>query len=123
LDGVREAVKQSGLTVDNEFKKSLDDATAKAAPYKRYPTPKFAHPVLIGSGLADTTVFPEDQYNIVVAACHAGSRIEAHYYPGKDHNGTVNASLVDSVPFVKKVFAGQSIAGNCSTVRPPPSRN
>jgi Secretory lipase len=123
LDGVRQAVNQGGLTVDNEFKKSLAAVAAKAAPYKQYPSPKFTNPVFVGSGLADTTVFPEAQYNLVVAACYVGSSVEAHYYPGKDHNGTVNASLVDSVPFVKKVFADQSIAGNCSSVRPPPGRN
>jgi hypothetical protein len=69
--------------------------------------------------LADTTVFPEAQYNFVVAACYVVFTIEAHYYPGQGHGGTVNASLVDSVPFVKKAFASQSIAGNCSSVKPP----
>jgi hypothetical protein len=63
------------------------------------------------SGLADTAAFPEGQYNVVMAACHAGPRIEAHYYPGQDHSGTVNASLVDSIPFVKKILAGESIEG------------
>jgi hypothetical protein len=120
---VAQAARQGQLTVDNEFKKSLAAAAAKAAPYKQYPSPKFAHPVFIGSGLADTTVFPVAQYNFVVAACYVGSRVEAHYYPGQDHDGAVNASLVDSVPFVKKAFAGQSIAGNCSSVQPPPARN
>ena len=33
----------------------------------------------------------------------------------------MNASLVDSVPFVNKVLAGQPVAGNCATVvKPPP---
>ena len=120
---VEQAAPRANLTVDNEFKKSVDEAAAKAAPYRQLPSPKFAHPVFIGTGLADTTAFPEGQYNFVVAACYVGSKVEAHYYPGKDHNGTVNASLVDSVPFVKKVFADQSIPGNCSSVRPPPGRN
>jgi pimeloyl-ACP methyl ester carboxylesterase len=120
---VEQAAPRANLTVDNEFKKSIDEPAAKAAPYKQYPTPKFLHPVFIGSGLADITVFPEAQYNFVVAACYAGSKVEAHYYPGKDHSGTVNASLVDSVPFVKKVFAGQPIAGNCNSVKAPPGRN
>jgi hypothetical protein len=54
-----------------------------------------------------------------MAACHEGSTVEAHYYEGSDHSGAVNASLVDSVPFVKKLLAGQRIAGNCHNVRPP----
>jgi acetyl esterase/lipase len=123
LDDVRQAVKEGNLTVDNEFKKSLDAPAAKAAPYRQYPFPKFLQPVFIGTGLADISAFPEGQYNFVMAACYAGSRVEAHYYPGQDHGGTVNASLADSVPFVKKLFAGQSIAGNCSSVRPPRAGN
>jgi pimeloyl-ACP methyl ester carboxylesterase len=120
---VAQATTKDELTVDNEFKKSVGGAAAKAAAYKQYPSTKFVDPVFIGAGLADTTTFPEDQYNMVVAACYAGSRVEAHYYPGKDHNSTVNASVADSVPFVKKVFAGQPIPGNCSSVKPPPARN
>ena len=114
---------QYGVTVENAFKKNPDAAAAKSAPYQQYPYPKFAHPVFIGTGLADVTAFPEGQYNFVIAACSTGSTVEAHYYPGKDHGGTVNASVVDSVPFVKNAFAAQSIAGNCSSVRPPPGRN
>ena len=33
---------------------------------------------------------------------------------------TTNASLVDSVPFVKKLFAGHPVAGNCATLKAPP---
>jgi pimeloyl-ACP methyl ester carboxylesterase len=117
------AAERNQVTVENGLKKTPDEAIAHAASYERYPTPRFAQPVFIGSGLADVTAFPEGQYNFVMAACYAGSIVEAHYYPGKDHGGTVNASLVDSVPFVKKVFAHQSIAGNCSSVQPPPKRN
>jgi hypothetical protein len=90
--------------VENAFKKNPDLARAKAAPYEQYPYPKFARPLFVGAGLA-------------------GFAVEMHYYPGQDHNGTVNASLVDSVPFAKKLFAGQRIAGNCASVKPPPSGN
>jgi hypothetical protein len=85
----------------------------------RYPTPRFAKPIFIGSGLADTIALPEGQYDFVMAACHEGSTVEAHYYGEKDHGGTVNASLVDSVPFVSKLFSGQAVAGNCSSIKPP----
>ena len=85
-------------------------------------TPKFlCTPIFVGTGLADTTVFPESQYNFVMAACYAGSVVEAHYYEGQDHPGTPNAALVDSAPFVKKLFAGENITGNCSAV--PSSTN
>jgi hypothetical protein len=112
---------QSHLTVDNEFKQSRDQIEVKTGPYQQYPRPKFAKPVFVGTGLADTTVSPESQYNFVMAACAEGSNVEAHYYPGQDHLGTPNTALVDSVPFVKKLFAGQSINGNCSSVQAPHS--
>ena len=108
------------VTAENALKKTPDEAIAHAASFERYPTPRFAKPVFIGSGLADVIALPEDQYNFVIAACYSGSTVEAHYYPGKDHSGTVNASLVDSVPFVRNLFAGQHIAGTCSSVQPPP---
>ena len=109
------------LTTDNVFKKNPTDAAAKAAKYVRYPTPRFTRPIFIGTGLADVTAIPEGQYNVAVAACSEGSTVEMHYYPGKDHGETVNASLVDSVPFVKKLLAGQKIESNCSSIKPPSS--
>jgi hypothetical protein len=31
-----------------------------------------------------------------------------------DHSATVNGSLPDSTPFVKRAFAGETIEGNCA---------
>jgi len=105
---IDEVASQNGVTAENLFQKTPESAIARVTPFQQYPHPKFGQPVFIGIGLADVTVFPEGQYNFVVAACHEGSTVEAHYYPGKDHNTAVNASLVDSIPFVKKIMAGQS---------------
>ena len=107
------------VTAENVLKRNPDEETRKETAYFRYPTPRFLHPVFIGSGLADATALPEGQYDFVMAACYEGSTVEAHYYPGKDHSGALNASLVDSVPFVKKLFADQRITGNCASVKPP----
>ena len=57
------------------------------------------------------------------AACRAGSIVETHDYPGQDHGGAVNASLVDSLPFVRKLFAHERVTGNCETLKPPPVGN
>ena len=57
---------------------------------------------------------PEGQERLFKDACAAGSVIEHHVYPALDHSGTVNGSLKDSTPFVKKAFAGEAIAGNCA---------
>jgi len=109
------------ITVENTFKEFPQAATRSAARYQVYPRPRFARPVFIGTGLADTSAYPEGQYNMAVAACYEGSVVETHYYPGLDHGGTVNVSLVDSVPFVKKALAGQPLRGNCATLKPPKS--
>jgi pimeloyl-ACP methyl ester carboxylesterase len=116
------AANQNHLTTADVLKKNPETspAYARLAEYERYPTPRFAHPVFIGSGLADLNAFAEGQYNFAMAACYAGSTVEMHYYPGKDHVGSQNASLSDSIPFVKKLVAGEEITGNCSSIKPPP---
>jgi hypothetical protein len=93
---------------------------AKVPAVEEWPTLRFSHPLFIGTGLADAAAVPDIQYGTAAAACRAGSIVETHYYPGQDHGGTVNASLVDSIPFVKKLFAGQKVAGNCAALKPPP---
>lgn len=76
-------------------------------------------PLFTGSGLADTTTPPSDAYAFVSTACSLGATIESHYYPGQTHDGAVNASLVDSLPFIRKVMNGETVSGNCSTLAPP----
>jgi hypothetical protein len=96
---------------------------AKVDAVEDWPTLRFAQPVFVGIGLADTAAQPEFQYGTAAAACRAGTIVETHYYPGQDHGGAVNASLIDSVPFVKRLLAGQPVAGNCATTKAPPTSN
>jgi hypothetical protein len=42
--------------------------------------------------------------------------VEAHLYAGLNHSKTVNASLMDSVPFVRKIMAGEPINAVCEPV-------
>jgi acetyl esterase/lipase len=111
------------LTPSNAYR-GKDIATLRAAvfPYLMYTTLKFEHPIFVGTGTDDHDVDPKlAQYSLVKAACEAGSTIEHHYYSGLDHGATVNASLADSIPFVKKLFAGEAIHSNCGSVQPPPT--
>jgi hypothetical protein len=111
------------LTPSNAYR-GKDIATLRAAvfPYLMYTTLKFEHPIFVGTGTDDHDVDPKlAQYSLVKAACEAGSTIEHHYYSGLDHGATVNASLADSIPFVKKLFAGEAIHSNCGSVQPPPA--
>ena len=46
--------------------------------------------------------------------CAAGTVVQAHLYKDFDHSGTVNGSLKDSVPFVRKLLAGEKVAPVCA---------
>jgi pimeloyl-ACP methyl ester carboxylesterase len=89
-------------------------AAAAALPAFTYPILKLAQPIFVGTGAEDKDVAPEDQLSLVKDACDAGTVVEAHVYSGLNHGETVNASLKDSLPFVKKVMAGETIVPVCS---------
>lgn len=78
-----------------------------------YPTLRLKAPVFMGVGGKDLDVSPGEQVALARAACAAGSAVELRVYPDQDHGGTVNASLADSVPFVRKVMAGEPVASMC----------
>ncbi len=82
-------------------------------PELEYTTFKLRQPVFIGTGTEDHDVPPKGQLALVEKACAAGSTVEAHLYAGLNHGQTVNASLKDSLPFVRKVFAGEPITPVC----------
>lgn len=116
---ILESAARNHVTRETLMKKFPDDVAAKAAPYQQYPTLRFSQPVFVATGLDDMVVFPESQYNFVRTACEAGSRVETHYYPGKDHISAVNAMQMDSIAFVKRALAGQPAANNCKSLKPP----
>ena len=53
---------------------------------------------------------------MVARACAQGWVVEAHLYAGLSHSKTINASLTDSVPFVRKIMAGEPITAVCEPV-------
>jgi hypothetical protein len=79
---------------------------------------KLKAPLFIGIGASDGLAPLE--LSLAKDACAAGTTVEAHLYADREHNGTVNSSLEDSIPFVKKVLAGKTIASVCSPVEQPP---
>ncbi|BAK82929.1 lipase family protein [Komagataeibacter medellinensis] len=76
-------------------------------------------PVFVGTGLADGEAGTAGQYNAVAAMCDAGTRVEWHEYPGLTHNGAVNASVQDSLPFVKRLIRNRPVASTCATLIQP----
>ena len=97
------------------FTKDPTPAIAKYYPLMSYSTLKVKGPVFVGTGGQDKDVPPAGQQRLVNDACTAGAVIEHKIYANLDHSGTVNGSLADSTPFVKKAFAGEAITGNCKT--------
>lgn len=83
------------------------------------PDAKIRFPVFAGTGLADGEAGVNGQYNAVAAMCDAGTRVVWKRYPGMTHNGALNVSLKDSVPFVKSLLAGRTPPQNCSTITAP----
>jgi dipeptidyl aminopeptidase/acylaminoacyl peptidase len=78
-----------------------------------YSTVKLAQPLFVGTGEQDHDVPPAEQLALVRSACAEGSTVEAHLYAGLNHSQTVNGSLKDSVPFVRKLLAGQPVKSIC----------
>ncbi len=106
-------IEKEGLNQTNAFVKDPTPVTAKYYPLMAYSTLKVKGPVFMGTGGKDEDVPPPGQERLFNDACAAGSVIERHVYPELNHSGTVNGSLADSTPFVKKAFAGEAITGNC----------
>ncbi|NVZ84910.1 alpha/beta fold hydrolase [Pseudomonas yamanorum] len=113
LHAIEQRVVADGLTFNDSFKRSPKAALDKVYRESAYPTLKTDIPVFIGTGGKDQDVFVPGQKALVRDACKAGDRIEWHFYPELDHSATVNGSLADSTPFVRKAFAAELIPGNC----------
>ncbi len=110
-------IEKEGLNQANSFVQDPTPVMTKYFPLMAYSSLKLKGPVFMGTGGKDQDVPPPGQERLFNDACAAGSVIEHRVYPGLDHSGTVNGSLADSTPFVKKAFAGEPIAGNCKKVQ------
>ncbi len=120
-----QAVVDAKLTRAGSLKlTSLLPVFGPLAPTLGYAGMKLKGPVFMGAGAEDKDVNPAGQLALAKAACAAGSTVEAHLYAGLDHSGTVNGSLADSLPFVRRALAGEPIAPRCEPTaeapKPPP---
>jgi pimeloyl-ACP methyl ester carboxylesterase len=107
-------VAAAALTRANAFRSAPTNLFATVEPALTYTTLKLPQPLFVGTGEMDHDVAPPGQLALVRDACAAGTVVEAHLYAGLNHSQTVNASLRDSLPFVRKVLAGEPIIANCS---------
>jgi hypothetical protein len=106
-------VLHAGLNEGNALTPGFTAAFAAALPGMEYSTVRLPQPLFVGTGEQDHDVPPAEQLSLVRKACAEGSVLEAHLYAGLSHSKTVNASLKDSVPFVRKVMAMEPITPVC----------
>lgn len=106
-------VSYAGISDANAYKSDLMKLVMPHAQALMYPTLKLEQPLFMGIGAKDVDVSTASQLMLAEDACAAGSVVQAHLYRDHDHNGTVNGSLQDSLPFVRKLLAGEKIAPVC----------
>jgi acetyl esterase/lipase len=114
LGALEKQVVAEGLTFKNSFKKDPTKPFMATMVLMAYPTLKTSIPIFMGTGGKDLDVPPPGQERLARDACTAGTRIEWRFYPDFDHSATVNGSLSDSTPFVKRAFSDETIEGNCA---------
>jgi pimeloyl-ACP methyl ester carboxylesterase len=102
------------LTGATAYLPAIRAVLANQFPKFMFPTLALKQPLFVATGALDQDVNPAVQEALVKDACAAGATVEAHLYAGLAHSQTVNASLNDSIPFVKRIFAGQPIQPVCS---------
>ncbi len=104
----------AGITDRSAYRGSLMQAIGPYAKGFLYPTLKLAQPLFMGIGAKDVDATTASQLMLAHDACAAGSTVQAHLYAGLDHNATVNGSLKDSVPFARRLLAGEKTAPVCT---------
>jgi hypothetical protein len=84
---------------------SLPGFEETARDYLGMPETSFEKPIFMANGAVDTDVPMETTAAYVGVLTANGADVTFRTYP-TDHNGTMQASLVDSVPFVRGLFEG-----------------
>lgn len=116
---VYKVARRDHITGADAFVEPLVQVAAQLTPVTDMSPVKMPVPVMLGTGLADTTLVPRRQYAAVTALCAAGSDIVWKTYPGATHNGGLNASFPDALAFVQAVLAGKSPASTCNALAQP----
>lgn len=115
LGAMEDAIEKGEVSAKVGFAKSLGPVLQTLFPLITYPTLHLQQPLFMGTGEADRDVPPPMQGALERDACAAGTRVTWRRYAGLDHSGTVNASLADSLPFVRDLLAGKPAPEACQT--------
>lgn len=104
----------AGLNWTNIFRPEALAILGRHAALLNAPTPAIPTPVFLGTGARDIDVDPALQRALARRMCAAGTQVSHHVYPDLDHSGALNASLADSLPFVRRLLAGEPVADTCA---------
>ncbi|MEV5653000.1 lipase family protein [Nocardia sp. NPDC052254] len=97
----------ANVVIGNLFTRPLSqvpDLHGLLAGYLGLPESGFDKPLFMGQGLRDTDVITPETLRYAGVLTANRQPLTFKVYP-TDHSGTVNASLVDSLPFVRGLFA------------------
>lgn len=116
---MRSLARQEGITVDNAYAEPLAKIEASLTPVTDMPAVRLPVPILLGTGLADSTLVPTRQYAAVSAFCAAGNELVWKTYPGASHNGGLNAAFADALSFFRDRLEGRKPQSNCGSIAEP----
>ncbi|MGN2635600.1 lipase family protein [Nocardia takedensis] len=107
LEQFGDELSAAGVIVGDQFSRPLaqiPDLLGVLTRTMGLPESGFDRPLFLGQGLRDTDVITPATLLYAERLRANGQPVTLHTYP-TDHSGTVNASLVDSLPFVQRLFA------------------
>jgi Secretory lipase len=116
---MRAVAKRNGINAKNAFVEPIEKVEARLTPVTDMSPVHMPVPVLLGTGLSDSTLSPTRQYAAAVALCSAGSQLTLKTYPGVTHNGGVNVAFPDALSFFRAVMAGEAPQSNCRSIAEP----
>ncbi|WP_426435852.1 lipase family protein [Bradyrhizobium genosp. P] len=116
---MREVARREGVTEDNIYVEPIAQIMARLTPITDMRAKKFNVPVLLGTGLADSTLVPTRQYAEVAALCAVGNAVIWKTYPGATHNGGLHAAFPDALAFFRDALTGRKPQSNCAGIAEP----
>lgn len=116
---MRNVARKDDITADNVYVEPIANVLARLTAITDMKAVRLKVPLLLGTGLADSTLVPTRQYAEVAALCAAGNDVVWKTYPGATHNGGLNAAFPDALAFFRGMLAGQKPQSNCAGITEP----
>jgi alpha-beta hydrolase superfamily lysophospholipase len=116
---MREIARKDDITADNVYVEPIAKVVARLTTITDMKAVRLKVPMLLGTGLADSTLVPTRQYAEVAAFCAAGNDVLWKTYPGATHNGGLNAAFADALAFFRGMLSGERPQSNCAGIAEP----